>query len=285
MKRDKFIVLPYSLHGKHISTFMGRIVQDPLDPLRRFVPEDYKNSGPDRICPGILEEPIAYATRADIAKSADTRHLNLVLTIYFALAGKLDTSESISKDGDLVKRYQMSQNTLRLERLLADPSFRAETLKLVTESKGKKLFFVVGFLTTEGTEWKLEGKESRLGVARGRVPVGPLTGNTPDLDVSAAVEWESNRTKNVTGRVEQEEIFAVAYDVLKPPHTSMLFRRNKQPSENPVLAGQFRATRDHLSLGKDESDEELDEDDGAPVTIDSDNTEDLKSEYVAWNDV
>ena len=261
MKKDRFFVLPYSLHGDHIRTFMGRVVLDPLDPNRRFVPLDYETAGPETIVPGITEKPIPYKSRADVIRGATSSSLQAVLTKYFNLCLSTDTESTVALHGNEVKRYQMIQNEVKFKRLMENPKFERETQTLMAKSFRGRVYLIVGFLTTKGTQWDVGVSNSRMAAARAQVPTGTASSAGPDLDVGAETASSRSEQKTMTGEVEQEEIFAVAYDVVKPKR-SVPWISSRYMAERPVLGDEKRASGSHLSLGRKDSsssDEEMEE--------------------------
>jgi hypothetical protein len=68
MKGKRFFILPYSLHPEHIAHFMGRIVLDPINPLRLFMPDPEQPDGfnPEDIVPNLKRDPVPYQDRAEV---------------------------------------------------------------------------------------------------------------------------------------------------------------------------------------------------------------------------
>lgn len=288
MKKDRFFVLPYSLHGDHIPSFMGRIVLDPLDPNRRFAPSGYENAGPETIAPGITGKPIPYKSRADIIRGANSSSLRAVLTKYFNMCGSTDTENTVALHGDEVKRYQMIQNEVQLGRLMENSKFEKETQALMAKSFRGRVYLVVGFLTTKGTQWDVEVSRSRMVAARAQAPTGTASGAGPDLDVDAEAAISHSEQQTMTGEVEQEEIFAVAYDIVQPKH-SVPWKSSRYMAERPVLGDEKRASGSHLSLsgkGGNSSDEEMEEPSKVSkksefrLSKDEDDDEDWKSDFL-----
>lgn len=56
----------------------------------------------------------------------------------------------------------------------------------------------------------------------------------------------------MTGEVEPEEMFAVAYDVVKPKH-SLPWISSRYMAERPILGDEKRASGSQLSFGRKDS--------------------------------
>jgi hypothetical protein len=121
MKRDRFFVLPYSIHEEHIPHLMGRVVIDPFDPLRRFIPDPQPPNGfnPEDIVPNILPNPIPYQSRSDIIRSANSSKLQATLSSYFGTNVENIKSDNVQMESEHIKRYQMINNVLIFRKFMA----------------------------------------------------------------------------------------------------------------------------------------------------------------------
>ncbi|MCJ1284920.1 hypothetical protein MMC26_004257 [Xylographa opegraphella] len=242
---------------------MGRIVLKPLDPNYAFTPEHF---GPQSIVPDILEEPIVYKSREDIIKGASNSSIRAQLTRYFSIGGQKDKEHSVSMRSEHVKRYQMTQIPSRFHQLMRDPRMAAEVRALMRMHKVRKIYMVVGFLTTTSTIYELNKSESRAAKVRATAPIGEALGLPAELDV--AMEGSTGRSvgRYTAGTVDIEEIFAVAYDTVVSRH----FFDNKSV---PIHGHELRVKGSHLALGEDGSDQEIEDD-----------SEDEKDEFLLEND-
>ena len=230
---------------------------------------DYETAEPETIVPGITAKPIPYKSRADVIRRATSSSLQAVLTKYFDLRLSTNTESTVALHGDEVKRYQIIQNEVKFERLMKDQKFERETQTLMAKSFRGRVYLIVGFSTAKGTQWDVEVSKSRMAAARAQLPTGTASGAGPDLDVGAETATSHWEQKTMTGEVEQEEIFAVAYDVVKPKH-SIPWKSSRYLAERPVLGDEKRASGSHLSLGlKDSSssDEEMEDFNNLPKKI------------------
>ncbi|MCJ1320245.1 hypothetical protein MMC15_005583 [Xylographa vitiligo] len=263
MKEDRFFVLPYSVHEKHIPSFMGRIVLRPLDPNYAFTPEHF---GPQTIIPDILEDPIIYKSRADIINGASNNSIRAQLTRYFSIGGQQDKEHLVSMQSENVKRYQMTQIPSRFQQLMKDSRMAAEVRAMMRMNKVRKIYMVVGFLTTTSTTYETNKADSRIAKARATAPIGEALGLPAELDVALEGSMGRSVGRYTTGTVDVEEIFAVAYDTVISRH----FFDNKS---TPIHGHELRVKGSHLALGEDDSDQEIEDD-----------SEDEKDEFQLEND-
>lgn len=144
----------------------------------------------------------------------------------------------------------MIQNPVEFKRLI---KFERETPNLMAKSFRRRVYLVVGFLITRGTQWDVGVSKSRMAAARAQVPTGTASGAGPDLDIGGETAISRLERKTMTGEIEQEEIFAVAYDVIKPKR-SVPGMSSRYMAERPVLRDEKRASgNNHLSLGRKDS--------------------------------
>jgi hypothetical protein len=257
MKGKRFFVLPYSLHGDHVPHLMGRVVLDPFDPLRRFAPDPDRPGGfnPEDIVPNVLREPVTYHSRSEVVRAASGGKLRAGLISYLGLETSDLNSKSVEFQGELVKRYQMINNPLVFRNFMEDARYKKQIEELLLESKGEVLM-VVGFLTTKTTRWVAsETKECGVG-ATAQVSAGAIAGLPIDIDPAVDVSLASSTHHGTSSRVEIEEVFAMAYDVIMNKHS---FDRSAKGwiSSTPDLGNEKRVQAGHLAMGGDDSDEEL----------------------------
>lgn len=258
MKHNRFFVLPYSLHQSHIPHLMGRIVLDPFDPLRRFAPDpSHDGFNPEDIVPNICPEPIPYRSRTDVIRAASSVTLQGSLASYFGAHADRHGSQSVEFESDVVKRYQMINNVVVFQKLMADGRYSALVEQLWDEAKADGVLLVTGFLSTKMTRWTTSaGRGNGVGVNM-EVPAGELLGapidGNPGMDVSLSRE----AGHDMTGQVDIEEIFAVAYDVIKHKHA--LDKKAKHwVATTTVLGDEKRTKAGHLAFGEEDSEEEID---------------------------
>jgi hypothetical protein len=122
------------------------------------------------------------------------------------------------------------------------------------EGKRGEALMVVGFYTAERARWatsRTRGREHGVDV---QVPVGAVVGLPVGVDPGVGASLGSTVEHEMESEVDGEEIFAIAYDVVKKKHS--LDRTAKRwVSSTPVLGDEKRVQAGHLGMGKDSDDE------------------------------
>ncbi|POR32668.1 Uncharacterized protein TPAR_07088 [Tolypocladium paradoxum] len=257
MKTKRFFVLPYSIHGEHIPHLMGRIVLDPLNPLRRFIPDPDEVDGfsPEDVVPGLHRDPVSYQDRTELVRAASGAKLRARLSDYLGLETGTSASSSVELRAATVRRYEMVNHAGVFRKFMQHAAFRALIEGLLDESKHGEALMVVGFYTAESSRWaasQTTGREHRADV---RVPVGALAGAAvAGVDPGLEASVSSSVRHRMAGKGEGEEVFAVAYDVVKKKHA--LDRTAKRwVSSTPVLGDEKRVQAGHLAMGEASDDE------------------------------
>jgi hypothetical protein len=178
MKGKRFFVLPYSLHGEHIPHLMGRIVLDPLNPLKRFIPDPSEENGfnPSEIVPNLLQSPVSYTSRSDIIRLANSAKLRARLNAYLGLETPLSSSNSVQFDGEEVKRYEMSNRQTVFRKFMGEKRYAKLIAGLLEESKKGEVLMVAGFYTTKRTRWATSQSRERRDGVDVQVPVSAIIG-------------------------------------------------------------------------------------------------------------
>ena len=236
---------------------MGRIVLDPFNPLRRFAPDpEHDRFNPEDITPNILRDPIPYHSRHDVIRAASNVTLKGNLTSYFAAHADRDSTRSVEYEAETVKRYQMTNNVLVFKKLMEDDRYSALVEQLWKEAGTNQVLLVTGFLTTKKTRWTTStGGGTGAGV-NVEVPAGELLGAPIDVNPGIDISLSRERGHEMTGQVDIEEIFAVAYDVVE--HKHKLDRKAKNwVATTTVLGDEKRTKAGHLAFGEDDSEEEI----------------------------
>ncbi|KAL9065888.1 MAG: hypothetical protein Q9161_007941 [Pseudevernia consocians] len=122
--------------------------------------------------------------------------------------------------------------------MMSDDRYKTQVELLLSDAKKDEVFLVTGFLTTKMTRWT----------------------------TSAGREH---------GQVEIEEIFAIAFDVIKHKHS--LDKKVKHWMATTKVLGDVKRTKaGHLAFGDEDSDEEIEyhleteEDDALPFVLEHD---------------
>lgn len=259
MSRRRYFLLDETCSAAEVPSMMGRVVKDILLPLDRFAPVEPLDPAAVRhntqdILPSILPEPSRSSTRKDVLGAVRDRGLNLALTSFFGIDLNWSGTQKAELESREVKQYNLKQPFQVFERLMDDPQYEKDVLALLNESWRGKGFLVVGFLTTSGAIWKLEAGKSTKTAVTANLPVS-LLANTPQvLDPAVSPSHAVTNSTSRTMSVAEEEIFAVAYNVIK------LKRRldSKAPryvKKSAVFGGSRRAKTSEPALGDDSDDD------------------------------
>ncbi|KFZ16416.1 hypothetical protein V502_05100 [Pseudogymnoascus sp. VKM F-4520 (FW-2644)] len=255
MAPSRFVVLRETISGDEISNIMGRVVADTTDPLRRFVPDENSNFNAQDIVKDLSLTPTVYRDRNDIIKLASDATLVTRLSSYFSLQASHSSDRAVEVRSDEVKRYRMSNHSLKFETLMRDKRYRQQVEALLNdrEVKRKEAYLIVAFLTSKMSRWNVASRKAHGLSSKLRVPVGEAVG-----DLSGAIDPELEAIKNkseeslMQGFVMQEEVFAVAYDTIR------LKGWKRQTIEHK---GEARGRGTHLGFGEEGegSDAEIEE--------------------------
>lgn len=270
MVGGRYHFLEETCPSEEITKMMGRVVKDPLYPLHRYVPEEPLSEGEPThntqdIHPTILQEPLTYENRTNFIENIGEGAARAGLASLFNIDLASRSDEGLSMQSQKVKRYTLKNPDLVFKKLMSNEDYASEVRALLRKTTFRKAYFVVGFYTTTGTIWTQSQRQSCTGGFRLGVPVSAMTGDGTGL-VDAHVGASVSRTINqrLEMSVVQEEIFAVAYDVLKTSYCR---------KKDPVLGGPLKS---RLRLRFGDSDEDSDEDDDVVTRMDyeSDSQED-----------
>ncbi len=259
MNPQRFHILPYSLPASHIPHLLGRIVLDPLNPLRQFIPDPSDPSAggfnPEDIVPNLLPLPVISHDHTAVARAASSARLRARLSEYLGLETGVSASAAVELRAAVVRRYEMANHSGVFRRFMAHDGFRGLIEGMLAEGKRGEALMVVGFYTAENARWvasRTRGREHGVDV---QVPVGAVVGLPVGVDPGVGASVERIVEQSMEGEVQGEEVFAVAYDVVRRKHS--LDRTVKGwVSSTLVLGDEKRVQAGHLGMGR-ESDGEL----------------------------
>ncbi|MCJ1399148.1 hypothetical protein MMC11_002350 [Xylographa trunciseda] len=259
MSRRRYFLLDETCPASEVQSMMGRVVKDIRLPLNRFAPVEPLDSATTRhntqdILPSILPEPSCSSTRKDVLEAVTERGVNFALTSFFGIDLASSATQKAELESMEVKQYSLKQPFQIFQHLMKDPNYGRDVLALLNESWRGKAFMVVGFLTTSGSVWKLDNRRSLTTALTANVPVSMFAGTPSALDPAVSPRQSATNSQSRTMSVAQEEIFAVAYNVVK-------LRRQfdgKAPryvKKSAVFGGSRRAKSSEQALGEDSDDE------------------------------
>jgi hypothetical protein len=159
----------------------------------------------------------------------------------------------------------------------ADEGYRRAVDRLLRDAKDGEGYFVVGFITAEKAKWTRTTEKMREAKVAVEVPVSAITaaagGVVLPLDlggVGGGPAVKMGNTSEAEWEVEEEEIVAVAYDVVKRQRVFDMKARNFMDSrtehKGPLKPKQFHLTMsDESGVSEwDEDEEDVDEEESTP---------------------
>ncbi|KIW23797.1 uncharacterized protein PV07_11970 [Cladophialophora immunda] len=248
-----YFVLPYPLHGNVVSSLMCRVVANPLNPGRKFIP-NLDEPSPlvlSEVLPNLLPDPIAVEPTASMTSGMNTT-LKARLEQLFSYTNKTNTTQSFELKAQ-IQRYTLTQNDWKFRKLLENDRFAQEVTQLVRENGGKA-YMVSAFLTCEESTWMRSTKDRSS--HSGQAKFGTTDGNATKVEASGAVVKNAGHRRE--GEITDKLVFAIAYDVIG---TEWYFEWNAkwfpQLKTKIVLKSELRADWHQLSMGKEEEEEEV----------------------------
>jgi hypothetical protein len=271
---------------------LGRIVLDIKSPLRAFAPRDHVEGtsigrNPQDIIQDILPSPVLSTDRKDFIKNNISGEARTDLTDFFGFNFARTEQEKLTLESKVVKRYSLEQTKDVFETLIKDPSYNSEVRKFFKEHGVRKAYFVVGFITTEGSVWTRERKREYSAGINTQVPLSavamvPVPGIDPSVELSGA----KHNTRGQSFSSDEGLIFAVAYDVIKLKKTFDKTAPGYFRDDLTFGPAKYAKAR-YLAMGEDDDEiieEEEGEDEGATSEddIELDSGLDLEDIDIGW---
>jgi hypothetical protein len=261
----RYFILEEPLPASEIPKLLGRIVVDKLLPMHSYAPVSSPENeeplhNPADIIPDLLPAPIIWTNRKDFFTRTSDWKIRVGLADFLGLENSHENKKGISLESGELKCYSLSNTTRQFNRLMKNEQFAQDVRDLFKDSDRSHAYFVVGFLTTKEAMWTEFATKSHRSEFHVTVPVlevfgSPLSGIG---DPQIAPDFRTLQTNGRTMKIEEERIFAVAYDIVK---TSYKFGMStKKFVETMIInAGRARPNDGHLAFSND-SDEEEEED-------------------------
>jgi hypothetical protein len=253
---------------------MGRIVRDMYMPLQDYAPLEPNQSSlepPHNTCdivPDILPPPSLSTNRKDFLENISEASVRTSLTELFGLELAKTGEEKMELESQLVKRYTMENPKIWFTKLMENELYAKDACNLLHETSWGKAYFVTGFLTTTSSTWTSFEAGSHGGGVNAELPIAAMTGvpmgelGSPEVKSS----YRSGYKKERQMQVAEEEIFAVAYSVVKNKFT--VRGKPTRIRMQPRLGQPKLAKASGQNFGDEESDSD-DEVDGSNETFDS----------------
>jgi hypothetical protein len=283
MPRRRFFILDETCAASEVPSMMCRVVTDRLLPLINYAPIEPLPShlearhNTNDIIPSILSAPSLSTNRKDFLGTVRDKAVTLMLTTFFGFDFARTREEQLVLESKEVKRYTLKNPQTYFETLMENDLYARDVRKILKEAPLGRAYMVVGFITTTGATWKRKSIKSSSQGANVTLPVAEALGvPLPEiLDPGFEVSHTKANSQGFTMSVVQEEIFAVAYNVVT---TKYSLQKGKKGSSHrtPVVGPPKRARAHHLALSPESdevavsSDEEDEED---PLLVDFDEAE------------
>jgi hypothetical protein len=162
------------------------------------------------------------------------------------------SEQGLSMQSQKVKRYTLKNPEVVFNKLMTNEDYASEVRSLLRRTTFGKAYLVVGFYTTTGTIWTQSQRQSRTSGFKLAVPVSEMAGDGTGLvDPHVSTSVSKMTSQRLQMSVVQEEIFAVAYDVVK---NKTSYRKKKSPVLRGPLRNRSRLFHDSESSGDDEDD-------------------------------
>jgi hypothetical protein len=246
---------------------LARIVLDIKYPLRAFAPREAAEGtstgrNPQDIIPNLMPTPLLSTNRKDLIQKTVSGEDRTGLADFFGFNIARTNEEKLTLESEIVKRYSLEQTEDVFNRLMKDPLYNSEVRKFLKDHGVRKAFFVVGFITTEGSVWARERTRGHSAGIKGQIPLSSFTATPiPGLDLSMKLSTLDNNVHEQKFSSKEPLIFAVAYDVVKLKRMAVpgYFR------DDVVLGPAKYAKAKHLTMSPDEDEiieeeEDLDDD-------------------------
>jgi hypothetical protein len=213
----RYFLLDETISSKEINRTMCRVVADKLQPLNHFAPLEPLSAGEpshhtNDIIPDILPEPYVSTSTQDFVSTVRRSDIAPALATYLGLNLSNRNQQSVSLQGESVKRYTLANPAQYFNRLIENELYARDVSKLLQSVRPGKAYLIVGFLTVTGAVWKHKRAREKSAGAKFNVPVGNIIGigSQSGLDAGMNFEIERGTRAQRTIHVAEEEIFAVA---------------------------------------------------------------------------
>lgn len=268
----RYFILPEPLPASEVPNILGRVVTDKKLPMHNYAP--FSSSGTDDprhdpadIISDILPTPVIWPNRKDFFSQTSDWSIQAGLANVLGIDTSHGDQKGIYLESEELKCYALSSTTRSFNKLMQNELYNRDVRQLLKDSGRGHAYFIVGFLTTKGALWTEFSSTSRQSGFNVTVPVLEVVGSPlPGLgDPQIAPSVGKSQTYARTMEIQDERIFAVAYDIVKMSYK--LTNAKKFVMSNIVNVGPVRGKAGHLMFSNDSDDEEfVDSDDESAVT-------------------
>ncbi|KAF2095593.1 hypothetical protein NA57DRAFT_59582 [Rhizodiscina lignyota] len=229
MAGRRFFVLDDTLASKEKDELMCLIVADKLRPLDNYAPSKRQPAKipahrPADLIEDLLPEPVTRNITKDHVVAGKKRGFGAGVGEFLGLQFDTDTKETVVMHPKSVDEYRLQNPDEFFEELMDDQHYRADVKKFLLATKGKKGYFVTGFLTTSDASWERTTDSSSSDKVNAKIPVKtaltaagaspgliPAEALDPSVDYNASASLSRDRKQTIG----KDEIIAVAYSLVK----------------------------------------------------------------------
>lgn len=247
MQHKKFFVLGNPCSADNVPTMIGRVVGDIYEPLNECAPwqQDAR-----KILEAILPVPQVSTQRKECLEFASSPGAYAKLSKFLRIDGERQSKDSTTLTSDMIKQYTLENPAKHFQALMQNSLYATDVSELLREKHGHRGYLITGFLTATNSVWESNqsvNKKNHVGVT---VPVAEALGvPVPVLDVGVGVSFGDKKTHHSSKAVADEEIFAVAYNVVHLKRTKMGF----DSARKPIVGDIVWAKKKHAALSPDKA--------------------------------
>jgi hypothetical protein len=217
---SRYFILGEPTPESRARKLLGRVVQDITSPLRAFAPREAQDTSiggdPQSIIPNLLPTPFESTKGKDSIRNNISNEARTHLTDFFGFnIAKID-EDKLVLESNVVKRYSLEQTKDVFDRLMEDPVYSSEVRQFFKKHRVREAYFVVGFITTEGSVWTRTSSRGHEAGVNGQVPLSAIAVvPIPGTDVGLKLSTSDNQVREQKFSSKESLVFAVAYDVVK----------------------------------------------------------------------
>lgn len=270
----RYFIIAEPLPASDLSNILGRVVEDKLLPMRSYAPVSSSPGSqspphnPSDIIQDILPNPTLWTNRNDFFSHTSDWRIAGGLSSVLSIDHGNKIERGISLESSELKSYSLTNTMNIFEKLMSNEHYSFDVNELLKRSRRGHAYFIVGLMTTKGAMWKEFTTQSRRSGLEVTVPVleavgSPLVG-IGDPTISPGFEKSEHLKRKI--KIEDEVIFALAYDVIKESRRLDLDAKAFIKT-SLVNIGPKRAKARHLAFAPDKNSDDDDE------IVDSDDEE------------
>lgn len=273
MPTRRYFILNNPCGGDTVQTMIGRVVRDIYEPLNDCAPWEPQTQA---LLADLLPKPQTSTNRKECLVRARNTEAYAKLAYFFHIDVGKRPEEHITLESHKINRYTLENPGKKFEKLMENNAYASEVRELLKARYPHRAYLVTGILTTTKSKWvKNSGMTDSQG-AGFTVPGSEIAGiPIPNLNLSLGVSHQVEVSNRSELCVEDEEIFAIAYNLVQLKRT-----KDKGTNQRRAVVGDIVwAKKQHAALSHDEKyalteDDESDESDDQEEEEEENNRDD-----------